>query len=206
MFRRFFFTYSQPGPNFFINLFVQYSQSDLPPLRPLCGEARAEIRTRDGRIYCSGRFYPCLGVSTNQIYNLNFLFTHSYFHIFMFTYFHIFMFTYFHIFMFSYFHVYMFRNKNLNPFGSILLFIHYSTLHRRRIKTEETLKGRRRFWGTEFIHCLATQLFCTMTILKNRMNSSFLQIIHGAIYPIIHFILVHLSFCYVMQVIRYCFV
>ena len=33
-----FLTYSQPGPSF-INLFVQYSQSDLPPLRPLCGEA-----------------------------------------------------------------------------------------------------------------------------------------------------------------------
>ena len=38
------------------NLFVQYSQSDLPPLRPLCGKAlrgpsrEAEIRTRDGRI------------------------------------------------------------------------------------------------------------------------------------------------------------
>ena len=31
-------TYSQHGPSF-INLFVQYSQSDLPPLRPLCGEA-----------------------------------------------------------------------------------------------------------------------------------------------------------------------
>ena len=30
--------YSQPGP-IFINLFVQYSQSDLLPLRPLCGEA-----------------------------------------------------------------------------------------------------------------------------------------------------------------------
>ena len=28
-----FFTYSQPGPSF-INLFVQYPQSDLPPLRP----------------------------------------------------------------------------------------------------------------------------------------------------------------------------
>ena len=34
----FFLTYSQPGPSFII-LFVQYSQSDLPPLRPLCGEA-----------------------------------------------------------------------------------------------------------------------------------------------------------------------
>ena len=33
-----FFIYSQPEPSF-INLFVQYSQSDLPPLRPLCGEA-----------------------------------------------------------------------------------------------------------------------------------------------------------------------
>ena len=31
-------SYSQPGPSF-INLFVQYSQSDLLPLRPLCGEA-----------------------------------------------------------------------------------------------------------------------------------------------------------------------
>ena len=57
------------------------------------------------------------------------------------------MFTYFHIFMFTYFHVFMLRNQNLNPFGSILLFIHYSTLHRRRIKTEETLKGHRRFLG-----------------------------------------------------------
>ena len=36
----FYLTYSQPGPSFFFfNLFVQYSQSDLPPLRPLCGEA-----------------------------------------------------------------------------------------------------------------------------------------------------------------------
>ena len=34
----FFPTYSQPGPSF-ISLFVQYSQSDLPLLRPLCGEA-----------------------------------------------------------------------------------------------------------------------------------------------------------------------
>ena len=34
---RFFFTYSQHGPSF-INLFVQFSQSDLPPLRPFCGE------------------------------------------------------------------------------------------------------------------------------------------------------------------------
>ena len=34
-----------------ITFFVQYSQSDLPPLRPLCGEAPGlEIRTRDGRI------------------------------------------------------------------------------------------------------------------------------------------------------------
>ena len=34
----YFFTYSQPGHSF-INFFVQYSQSDLPPLRPLCSEA-----------------------------------------------------------------------------------------------------------------------------------------------------------------------
>ena len=34
----FFPTYRQPGPSF-ISLFVQYSQSDLPPLRALCGEA-----------------------------------------------------------------------------------------------------------------------------------------------------------------------
>ena len=33
-----FFTFSQPGPSF-INLFLDYSQSDLPPLRQLC-EAR----------------------------------------------------------------------------------------------------------------------------------------------------------------------
>ena len=33
-----FFTYSQPGPSF-INLLIQYAQSDLPPHRPLCGEA-----------------------------------------------------------------------------------------------------------------------------------------------------------------------
>ena len=32
-----FFTYSQHGPSF-INLFVQFSPSDLPPLRPFCGE------------------------------------------------------------------------------------------------------------------------------------------------------------------------
>ena len=38
-----------PGSSF-INLFVEYSQSDLPPLRPLCGEApRVGIRTRDRR-------------------------------------------------------------------------------------------------------------------------------------------------------------
>ena len=45
-----FLTYSQPGPSL-LNLFVPYAQSDLPPLRPLCGEARpwAEIRTWDGR-------------------------------------------------------------------------------------------------------------------------------------------------------------
>ena len=45
-------TYSQPGPSFIYKLFVQYSQSDLTPLRPLCGEAPrwAEIRTWDGRI------------------------------------------------------------------------------------------------------------------------------------------------------------
>ena len=48
----FFSTYSQPGPSFIYKLFVQYSQSDRPPLRLLCGEAprRAEIRTWDGRI------------------------------------------------------------------------------------------------------------------------------------------------------------
>ena len=34
----FLLTFSQSGPSF-INLFVQYSQSDLPPLRPLYGEA-----------------------------------------------------------------------------------------------------------------------------------------------------------------------
>ena len=34
----FYSTSSKPGPNFII-LFVQYSLSDLPPLRPLCGEA-----------------------------------------------------------------------------------------------------------------------------------------------------------------------
>ena len=44
----FFFSYSQPGPSF-INLFVQYSQSDLPPLRPLCGEAPARD-TNLGRV------------------------------------------------------------------------------------------------------------------------------------------------------------
>ena len=33
-----FLTYSQPGPSL-LNLFVPYAQSDLPPLRPLCGEA-----------------------------------------------------------------------------------------------------------------------------------------------------------------------
>ena len=31
---QFFLTYSQPGPSYF-NIFVQYSQSDLQPLRPL---------------------------------------------------------------------------------------------------------------------------------------------------------------------------
>ena len=45
----FFLTYCQPGPS--VNLFVLYSQSDLPPLRQLCGEAPG----RDGRIYSSGR-------------------------------------------------------------------------------------------------------------------------------------------------------
>ena len=30
------FTYPRPS---FINLFVQYSQSDLPPLSPICGKA-----------------------------------------------------------------------------------------------------------------------------------------------------------------------
>ena len=42
----FFSTYSHPGPSF-IYLFVQYSQSDLPPLRPLCGEDPG----RSGQIY-----------------------------------------------------------------------------------------------------------------------------------------------------------
>ena len=45
-------TFSQPRPSFFY-VFVQLSLSDLQRLRPLCGEARprAEIRTRDGRIW-----------------------------------------------------------------------------------------------------------------------------------------------------------
>ena len=38
-------TYSQPEPNF-INLIVQYSQSDLPPLRPVYGEDRDSIPGR----------------------------------------------------------------------------------------------------------------------------------------------------------------
>ena len=43
--KKFFLTYSQSRPSF-INVFVQYSQKDLPPLRTFCGEApRAEIRT-----------------------------------------------------------------------------------------------------------------------------------------------------------------
>ena len=44
----FFITYSQPGPSF-INLFVQYSQSDLRPLRPLCGEALGVRDSNPGR-------------------------------------------------------------------------------------------------------------------------------------------------------------
>ena len=40
------FFYLQPS----FNLFVQYSQSNLPHLRPLCGKAQAETRTWDGRI------------------------------------------------------------------------------------------------------------------------------------------------------------
>ena len=42
--KTFFLTYSQPVH------FVQYSQSDLPPLRPPWGEALAENWTQDGRI------------------------------------------------------------------------------------------------------------------------------------------------------------
>ena len=36
--KKFFLTYSQSRPSF-INVFVQYSQKDLPPLRTFCGEA-----------------------------------------------------------------------------------------------------------------------------------------------------------------------
>ena len=35
---KFIFTDSQLGAVFLINLLVQYSQCDLPPLRPPCGE------------------------------------------------------------------------------------------------------------------------------------------------------------------------
>ena len=42
------FTYSQLGPSF-LNLFVQYSQIDLPPLRPLCGEAPPGRDSNPGR-------------------------------------------------------------------------------------------------------------------------------------------------------------
>ena len=46
-------TYSQPGPSFII-LFLQYSQSDLPPLRPLCGEAPGP-RLEPGTGWSNGR-------------------------------------------------------------------------------------------------------------------------------------------------------
>ena len=60
----YFFTYSQPGHSF-INFFVQYSQSDLPPLRPLCSEAPGLARFELGTGGSSGR-------DTNFYYDLIF--------------------------------------------------------------------------------------------------------------------------------------
>ena len=54
-------------------------------------------------------------------------------------------------------------------------------IHRRRIKTEEKTKVIAAVWGTEF---------CTRTILKNRMNTSYSSNHPGAIFPILQIILV----------------
>ena len=57
--------------------------------------------------------------------------------------------------------------------------------HRRRIKTEVKAKVVASVWGKEFIHFLATLAVLLRTILKKRMNKSFLSNHLGAIHPIV---------------------
>ena len=47
------------------------------------------------------------------------------------------------------------------------------------------------FWGQNFFNSLLRQLFCTRTILKNRMNLSFSSNHPGAIHHILQIVLVH---------------
>ena len=69
------------------------------------------------------------------------------------------------------------------------------SLHRRRIKTEEKATVVTAVWGDIIcsIPCHASYFFCTRTILKNKMTSSFSSNHPGAVHPILKIVLVQNS-------------